>query len=106
MANLTSKSKKGKYYIDMYNKAVATSLKEFYTRYSTEKGRAEKAIKEEMARYNNNVFAKGSKCRAVGYKVICGNCMTYTAGYRIEQDDITIALIIHTAYNKYVIMKN
>ena len=88
----TQNTKKEKNLIDNYFSAKMHSINELYKNASIYKHRAERLILDEM-----------KVSGGFDYKVIGGNCMQFSCGYLLGNDD-GIHLIYHTARRKYNIL--
>ena len=88
-------------YVKAYINAECDSVQNFYKHCSTAKRYAEGKILGEMVDLNGKL--ESLKCQ--NYKVLSGNCMTFTAGYGIY-DSVSgnlVMVIIHTHKNRYVL---
>ena len=87
MKNLNKNTKKAQHFVNEYARAEYSTVNAFYKKPSYNKVCAEQKIFERMK--NNGGY---------DYRVLSGNCSTFTAGYKTKS-----ALIIETAYNTYII---
>ena len=79
-------SVKGQVYMNLYNRSHYYSVTDFYKNPSSDKRSAEKGII--------------SQPECTGYKVLRGNCYSFTAGWLDKQNN----LHIETASSSYVII--
>ena len=83
---IKEESKKGQTYIKLFNNSRHFSVREFYNNPSSEKIAAENKILQ--------------KSELKAYRVLGGNCNTFTAGWLDNED----RLHIETRENSYVII--
>lgn len=83
---IKAETAKGQNYIELFNKSKYHSVEQFYNNPSSAKVSAEMHIRTK------------SECKA--YRVLRGNCSTFTAGWLDEKD----RLHIETRDNSYVII--
>ena len=91
---LNKTTKKAQDFIKRYNESDMYQLFDLYKSYSRDKWRADYFIKENMKNLD-----------AWGYKIIGGNCSTFTAGFMYKKDNKEI-LRIETVSNSYDIELN
>lgn len=88
---MTKEQLKNKY--ERYTNSDYYSVDDFYKKPSYYKQRAEYLIQEKMKKVNG-----------FDYKVVSGNCMTFTAGWCYpDKENGNVIFVYETAYNTYTL---
>ena len=87
MKRIKKSSKFGRAYLDMYERAKATSIRQLYKQPSRAKVWAEEDCLQKMAQEHGE-----------GYKILGGNHQVFTAAWRAPE-----GLRVETAKNSYLI---
>ena len=87
MKTIRKNSKKGQYYVRIYERAEAQSVKEFYKKPSSSKIQADYECQQQCQAENGE-----------RYRIISGNCFNFTAAWHTSK-----GLRVETANNSFII---
>lgn len=88
-------TQKEKNFYNNYERSNMYRLSDLYKSCSYEKSRADYLIREEMKNLNG-----------YDYKIISGNSMMFSCGYKYKDQSNLEHLVYHTRYSRYDILLN